>query len=290
MSYPEEREETFRSKIYKKYSYDIFPRINHVRGTTRLKDILESISQLDISKINKEDVEKISDKEWDNLIILDAARYDTYKETINTDADYRITAESHSKGFIRENFSEGDWSDTVVITANPFYNEEEFERLTGEKPSEKFETIFQVWETDWNEENGTVMPEKIVEKTKTAQKLFPDKRKLLHFMQPHYPFIDSGIEEPGFSGIVNDKELEQIWERTEKGELEHRKSKKAYLENHKATLNALDLLEEILKGKTMITADHGNLLGEKGLYGHPGKSSLEPLRKVPWDNLEDVKQ
>lgn len=290
MTYPEEREETLRSKIYKKYSYDIFPKIDHVRGTTLLKDSLKRIAQLGITKIDKANVEKISDKEWNNLIILDAARHDTYRERINPEADYRITAESHSRGFIRENFSKGEWSNTVVITANPFYNEEEFERLTGEKPSEKFETIFQVWETDWNEEKGTVMPEKIVEKAKTAQKLFPNKRKILHFMQPHYPFIKSEIEEPGFSGIVNDEELEQIWERTEKGELKHGKSKNAYLKNHDVALNPLEQLKQILDKKTIITADHGNLLGEKGLYGHPGKSELEPLRKVPWDNLEDVEK
>jgi hypothetical protein len=290
MSYPEEREETLRSKIYKKYSYDIFPRINHIRGTTRLKDTLVRIAQLGIPKINRDRVEKISDKEWDNLIILDAARHDTYRETINPKSDYRITAESHSRGFIRENFSEGEWSETVVITANPFYNEEEFEKLTGEKPKEKFETIFQVWKTDWNEEKGTVMPEKLVEKARTAQKLFPNKRKILHFMQPHYPFIESEIDEPGFSGIINDEDLEQIWERTEKGELKHSKSKNAYLKNHEPALDSLDRLEDIIDGKTIITADHGNLLGEKGLYGHPGKSELEPLRKVPWDNLEDVGQ
>lgn len=290
MSYPEEREETFRSRIYKKYKYEIFPRIDQIRGTTRIKDNLEKIAHLGIPKIDKDEVEKISDKEWDNLIILDAARYDTYKETINSETDYRITAESHSRGFIRENFSEGDWSDTVVITANPFYNEDQFEKLTGEKPSEKFETIFQVWNTDWNEKNGTVMPEKMVEKTKIAQKLFPEKKKIIHFMQPHYPFIDSEIDEPGFSGILNDEELEQVWERTEKGELEHKKTINAYLKNHNTASESLNRLKNLLDEKIIVTADHGNLLGEKGFYGHPGKSELELLRKVPWDNLEDLKQ
>lgn len=290
MSYPEEREETLRSKVYKKYKYELFPRIDHIRGTTRLKDTLEKLAQLGTPKISEADVERISDKEWDNLIILDAARYDTYKETINPEADHRITAESHSRGFIRENFSEGDWSDTVVITANPFYNEEEFEKLTGEKPSEKFETIFQVWETDWNEEHGTVMPEKIVEKAKTAQKLFPNKRKILHFMQPHYPFIDSEINQEGFGDAVTDESYENIWKRTEKGKIDHNTSKDSYLRNHHSALDSLKLLKNPLDGKTIITADHGNLMGEQGLYGHPGKSKLEPLRKVPWDKLEDIEK
>lgn len=288
MSYPKEREETLRSKIYKKYKYNIFPRIDHIRGTTRLKDTLENIAQLGIPKINEADVEKISDKEWNNLIILDAARHDTYKDTLNPEADYRITAESHSRGFIRENFSEGDWSDTVVITANPFYNEKEFENLTGEKPEEKFETIFQVWGTDWNDDHGTVMPDKLVEKTQTAEKLFSDKKKIIHFMQPHYPFIESEIEEPGIHGIITGENLRQVWERAENHTIEHKKVTDGYIHNHGVVRSCLDELNEFLKGETRITADHGNLLGENGFYGHPGRSKLRPVREVPWDRLEEV--
>jgi glucan phosphoethanolaminetransferase (alkaline phosphatase superfamily) len=36
----------------------------------------------------------------------------------------------------------------------------------------------------------------------------------------------------------------------------------------------------------LITADHGELLGENGLYGHPADSDAEKLRKVPWYSLE----
>ena len=209
MSYPETREETILSKLYKKYKYTIFPKIRHIRGTTRLKNILERIARFGIPKIRTVDTDPIAEKDWNNLVILDGAPHDTYQETINPKAGSRITAESHSRGFIRENFSDGDWSDTIVITANPFYNEEEFERLTGEKPSETFETIFQVWNTDWNERHGTVMPEKMVEKTKTAEKLFPGKKKIIHFMQPHYPFINSEIDEKGYGDAFKQESYTQ---------------------------------------------------------------------------------
>jgi hypothetical protein len=32
----------------------------------------------------------------------------------------------------------------------------------------------------------------------------------------------------------------------------------------------------------VITADHGNLLGEYGLYAHPAKVAVKKLRRVPW--------
>lgn len=194
LSYPTERQDTFRSKMYRKYKHELFPKVKHLRGTTRLKNSLGKLAQIDLEKIDEE-IELIYEKEWDNLIILDAARHDTYQETINPEANSRITAESHSVGFIRENFSKGDWSNTVVVTANPFYNESRFKELTGRELDQTFETVFQVWKTDWNEENGTVMPEKMVDKFKTAKKLFPGKKIILHFMQPHYPFIDSDLDQ-----------------------------------------------------------------------------------------------
>lgn len=283
MSYPGEREETLKSKVYKKYKYDIFPRIDHIRGTTRLKDTLEKLAQLGTPKISEADVERISDKEWDNLIILDAARYDTYKETINPEADHRITAESHSRGFIRENFSEGDWSDTVVITANPFYNDGGFEELTGKNASDKFPAVFQVWNTDWDQKNSTVMPEKVIEKAHTAEKLFPNKRKIIHFMQPHYPFVKSDIGNSGFEDAVRNEDIEDVWVKAEKGKVEPRDVVDAYKENLSFVFSKLDKLE--VSGKTIITADHGNFLGENGLWGHPGDSNAKVLREVPWEEL-----
>ncbi|WEL24023.1 hypothetical protein [Candidatus Nanohalovita haloferacivicina] len=275
-----------KTKIYKRYKYDVFPRIGHLRGTTRVKDILEKIAQTGIEKIDEENIEHIYEKDWDNLIILDASRHDTYQETLNPDSDSRITAQSHSRGFIRENFSEGDWSDTVVITANPFYNEEEFEKLVGAKPEEIFETIFQVWNTDWNEKHGTVMPDKVVEKVKTADKLFPEKRKIIHFMQPHYPFINSNIDDTSFEDAVLKEDYDDIWEKTEKGETEPEEVRKAYLDNHNTVVQHVEKIQDLLDGKTVVTADHGNLLGENGFWGHPGNSNLKPLRKVPWDVLQ----
>jgi hypothetical protein len=286
MSYPEEREETLRSKVYKKYKYDIFPKIKHVRGTTRLKNIFEKMAQMNIEKINEDDIEPIAEKEWDNLIILDAARHDTYQETINTKSDSRITTESHSVGFIKENFSRGDWSDTVIITANPFYNESRFKKLTGRELNQTFETVFQVWDTDWNEEHGTVMPKELVEKTKTAEKLFPEKKKIIHFMQPHYPFINSELEQHGYGDAIQSRDNEKIWEKAEKEKIGHSEAIKDYKKNHKIMKDHIRDVKEVIKGKTIVTADHGNFLGENGLYGHPGKSKSKTLRKVPWDIIQ----
>jgi hypothetical protein len=287
--YPKKREITTRSRLYRKYKYQVFPRVDHIRGATKLLDILEKVAQLGMNKIGEHEIEPVYEKSWDNLLILDAARHDTYQKTINSEAESRITVESYSKGFIRETFSVGDWSDTIVITANPFYNEKDFTELVGESPDDIFEVIFQVWDTDWEKNPGTVMPQKMVEKAKTAEKLFPEKRKIIHFMQPHYPFLNSQIEDQGYGDAFQDYNNDQIWTRVEKKELKQEDVKKDYINNHSILEEHLESLNNIITGKTVITADHGNLLGENGFYGHPRESNLRPVRKVPWDDLDNIR-
>lgn len=265
----------FSTKVFRLYKRRIYPKIRNIRGTTRIASLLDKFAKRKIPKIDSEP-EPIYEKEWDNLIILDACRCDTYREVVNPDAECRTTVESHSRGFIRETFSEKDWSDTVLITANPFYNSEEFQKLTGRTLEDTFETVFHVYDTDWNDEEGTVMPGKMVEKAATAEKLFPEKRKIIHFMQPHFPFINSDFEENSFLDTLN-SEKENVWQRAEKGELT----------NLKIAYEEVNSLKENLSGKTVVTADHGNLLGEDGFYSHPGGSNLIPLRKVPWDVISE---
>lgn len=55
---------------------------------------------------------------------------------------------------------------------------------------------------------------------------------------------------------------------------------------------ALDLAEDI-PGKTVLSSDHGNMMGERTwpvpikMYGHPRDLRSEPLVTVPWAVLDD---
>jgi hypothetical protein len=42
------------------------------------------------------------------------------------------------------------------------------------------------------------------------------------------------------------------------------------------------LLENMDAETVVISADHGNALGEFGFYGHPPHSPLPSVRRVPW--------
>jgi hypothetical protein len=42
------------------------------------------------------------------------------------------------------------------------------------------------------------------------------------------------------------------------------------------------LLENLDAGTVVISADHGNAMGQWGQYGHPDGVPIAPLRNVPW--------
>lgn len=42
------------------------------------------------------------------------------------------------------------------------------------------------------------------------------------------------------------------------------------------------LLQNIDAPTTVISADHGQLFGEKGLYGHPPSMPIKAVQYVPW--------
>lgn len=274
------------SKIYINYRYRIFPKISHIRGTTRLNQILQKAAWKGLEKPEREPT-NITQKDWKNLIIIDACRADTYKEVIG-DTDTIISVGSSSSEFIKNSYSKEDFSDTICITANPYYSNLHFERLTGKKAEEVFHEIFRVYETDWDEENNTVMPQKMVEKVKTAEKLWPEKRKIIHLMQPHYPFIENTVTGQGFEGAKDkgtDLDKTNVWDKAMLGIIEHEEIIDAYEKNLEYVMPFVEEIADNLTGKTVLTADHGNLIGEKGLYGHPSGCKAKGLTEVPWKEV-----
>jgi chemotaxis signal transduction protein len=57
----------------------------------------------------------------------------------------------------------------------------------------------------------------------------------------------------------------------------------AYIENLRYVLDSVEiLLENIDAGKVVITSDHGNAMGEWGVYEHPLGVPIDSVKNVPW--------
>lgn len=233
----------------------------------------------------------VTEEDWDNLIILDACRYDTFKElnTIEGKLESRISRGSCTSQFLWENFGKGEFKDIVYITANPWVSR----ALHG-----KFHRIINVWDKGWDEALCTVLPQTVYDYTVEALSKYQGKRFIIHFMQPHMPFINPYIyysfdteirREMVKFYILHHKIHRYIKEKFEKGEISKKIYIEGYKENLKLTLPYVKRLVNILNGKTIVTSDHGEAFGEFvhplipiRIYSHPCNFRINTLTKVSW--------
>ncbi|WP_251344287.1 LTA synthase family protein [Haloplanus halophilus] len=233
------------------------------------------------------------DEDWDNLLILDACRYDQFTRlnTICGNLEARTSLGSATPEFLEKNFHDSIHHDTVYVTANPMYRTLNL--------GDVFHSVVDVWNTGWDEQQKTVPPEEVTEAALSAHEKYPNKRLIVHFMQPHYPFIGNSSESLGdHAGFehtyraVTDGEASRdnptVWELIESGAIDERSALDAYDENLTVVLPHVERLVNEFPEKTVVTSDHGNLVGERILpfgsarYGHPRGTYTEGLRKVPW--------
>jgi hypothetical protein len=214
--------------------------------------------------------------DWDNLLILDACRADMFDgeppfgERVST----RLSPGSESWEFMQSSFDGRTLHDTVYVTANPH---------TSELPSDTFHAVINLLDHHWDDQAHTVLPETVVEETKRVFAEYPQKRIITHFMQPHVPFIgDLGrrIEQRGILG--EDEETPRVWDRLRQGTVNARTARAAYRENLELVLPYVAELMQELGGRSVVTADHGNVFGRLGVYGHPHDTYLSGLVEVPW--------
>ena len=219
----------------------------------------------------------VVEENWDNLIILDACRYDVLREVMGEDKDigYRVSRGSSTLEWVRENFTNRKHDDIVYVTANPWLN-----RLAADS----FHKIISVWKDGWDDNLNTVHPKTMTEYAKKAAKEYPDKRLIIHYMQPHQPYIEK-YNLPAIMSVdyVRPKELIGQSERGNYGPLAVWDAYKRSLE---ATLPHVFALINELKGRTVISADHGELFGKKILFftftGHYWGIRVPELVEVPW--------
>jgi len=191
--------------------------------------------------------------------------------------------------FLKGNFSDEQLQDTVYVTANPMFYRHRDQLGTS------FHATIDIWKDDgWDEEYQTVLPETTTAYAKEAADRFQNKRIIIHYIQPHFPFIgtktrlDTGLPDPA-TGESN------FWDDIAFGQLEISDDllRRAYVENLQTVLPHVRELMESLSGRTVVTSDHGNMLGERSFpipvkeYGHPAGIYSDELVKVPWLIFDD---
>jgi len=279
--------------------------------------------------------QEILSKEWDNLIILDACRYDYFEECYDKYLEGELEKRNSEAG------STPEWliktfdqflMDTTYFSANPFINSDGIplnkladSRFPSWKPTKKFGQIIDVWK-DVDDKFNTTMPEKVVEAVINKPSL---KGKVIHFIQPHLPFIHpeskfniewsakneihekEGYRQKGVGRKIYVKighiifgtlpnlifrdpikvwkfrepfvpsysisNYEQIYRNRQLDRVHE-----FYRYSLEETLKSVSKLLPSLNGKTIITADHGECLGEYNIWGHRNFNHNPVLTTVPW--------
>jgi len=240
----------------------------------------------------------ILDEDWDNLIILDDCRYDIFKiiyleRKMIRKLQKRISRGTYTVDFLVENFSRCDrYNDIVYITANPYVDI---------YLNRKFYKIISVWKTGWNEKYKTVLPSTVMYAAINALKKYPRKRFIIHFLQPHHPYLSLDFEDLLMEKIRDAAtgKIQNIKEERAKSLLAIYSSSlyasvpidcivEAYINNLRIVMPYVELLLSELPGRTIVTSDHGESFGDKinpllpiKFYGH-GFTRLRSLISVPW--------
>lgn len=220
----------------------------------------------------------IFEEDWDNLIILDACRYDTFVELAELpgELEMRQSKASATPEFIKANFKNKKLHDTVYVAGNGFYL-----RLKDEIDSEMHLVYDIVDNSDREKVN------RLTQCAKDCVDRHPNKRLIVHYIPPHHPFVGPTAEKylPPYQEQLND-----LFGSIQNGDVEisNELLRKAYRENLQRVLPKVQELLTEFPGKTVVTADHGELLGERTSpipiqsYSHPPKFYTDELINVPW--------
>jgi hypothetical protein len=221
----------------------------------------------------------IFEEDWDNMIILDACRYDTFAEQADLPGtlEKRESVASMTHEWVSANFTGRELYDTVYVSANgQFLNAKERHGAAVHE----FIGLFSDTHRHGSGEGKFTPPDIVTEKAIEANKKYPNKRHLVHYLQPHNPYLG-----PAGANFEYHSSLHRTVTRSPVTEATLRE---AYRENLDIVLEEVETLIEELPGKTIVTSDHGELMGEREFpfpvkrYGHPRGIYVAELVEVPW--------
>lgn len=227
------------------------------------------------------------ERSWDTLVILDACRFDLFDTFARqhdiwddfTAVEPVYSCASSSREWLEkvtDTKYESRRAETHMISANGWAAVVDLKRFHG---------VEELWKKH-SSEFGTVPPRYVTDATLRVHDEYPERKLLVHYMQPHAPFLHC----PGKYDSINTEEGEgrsqNIWRGLQAGTFSREEIWEDYGTNLMAVLDEVQLLVENMAGEIAITADHGNAMGEWRLFGHPEYVPAPAIKRVPWAEIE----
>lgn len=222
--------------------------------------------------------------DWDVLVVLDACRVDLMRQVAgeygflggpgNVDTVWSVGSKSNewmARTFTAEYRDEVERS--AYVTGNPYTAKVDFEV----EPA----VLDEVWRDAWSDEHDTVLPRPLTDRAIATWRDRDVDRMIVHYMQPHVPFVEH--PDLGSYGTPDDfgRGFGDVWALAG-DEIPFDRIWPAYRDNLRFVLDDLPLLLSSVDADVVVSADHGNALGEFGLTGHGAEVLLPCVRRVPW--------
>jgi hypothetical protein len=227
----------------------------------------------------------VYDEDWDCLVVLDACRADLWNEVApDTDAfgpaDTRVSVAGTSTEWLSKTFDDADpdtLADTAYVTGNPY--------SASHVDGDAFAVFDEVWRYGWDDDLGTIPARPVTDRAIATgrERAAEYDRLVVHYMQPHFPCVPAPDADEGIAlDDFGDRPL-SVWEELRFGQRTHEEVWDLYRQNLEYVLEEVALLLENLDAdRVVVTADHGNAMGEGYLYGHVAKVAHRGVREVPW--------
>lgn len=231
----------------------------------------------------------VKSADWDTLIVCDACRADLFTETdapswFNEYTEVTSLASTTSE-WLNHNFPNSH-GEIVYVAGNPM--------VSLHKP-ETFHELVEIWRDGWDAKENIIRAEPVTKAAIEARERHPNKRLVIHYMQPHAPFFGhpelhymdyskmEGIEGQGQNKAGN------IWEAVKRGYVDEKSAWEGYIDNLQYVLQEVkQLLECEQMGRSIVTSDHGNVFTKRSYpipfrySGHPIGHRDSELVTVPW--------
>jgi len=265
-------------------------------------------------------------RDWDLLVLIDTGRPDAVRKLLSkydwlTDVQSVRSVGSSSPEWYLNTFSE-DYADeieeTALISANIYAHRvlDQWTASTGaaddflkkgcpvwkQVPSDSLAHFEQItgmidqYETLHSESSAT--PHVATDRAISVAREHDPERLIIHYTLPHVPFIAGALD--WFPDQLSTEELmdgpeetrslraeETGYQRYVYGDLSRQDAYRNYLGNLQLVFDYIDVLRKNVGAQSaVISADHGEALGEWGLWDHQHGYPFGPMRIVPWAPFE----
>jgi hypothetical protein len=249
--------------------------------------------------------QSVFELDWDLLIVLDTCRPDALRRHQSSfsfldEVDSVWSVGGHSMEWMAHTFDARyatEIADTAYVTANP-HTETALEknldasRVDGSGNiqtakwgawnvvgTEELGHCEPIWQYDVPEEYAHPSPKYVTDAAIRLERTKNFDRMILHYMQPHHPYMHRAIKEGRSPHEYETHPLHSL----KQGRVDRDTVFDTYVDELGWVLQDVEtVLNNMDREMVVISADHGEAFGEYGVYGHAVGSLHPTIRRVPW--------